>query len=188
MDEDGGTFYFDRLRRNEAIFHERFRDVLRNGIEAGGCLYEFLGFSHSSLRAQTCWFLAPFMIHGKRIDADSIISELGDFSHIRSPAKCAARIGQAFTDTSSSIPIDPTYVQEVDDIERNDRCFSDGVGTCSMKVLETLQATQKSFHIPATVFQIRYAGKCHKIWDVSMYYPDRQSTHELTSQSVTRAM
>ncbi|KAL8860175.1 MAG: hypothetical protein Q9178_003439 [Gyalolechia marmorata] len=27
-----------------------------------------------------------------------------------------------------------------------------------MKVLETLQATQKSFHIPATVFQIRYAG------------------------------
>lgn len=95
----------------------------------------------------------------QRVGADSTISKLGDFSHIRSPAKCAARIGQAFTETSSSIPLDRECVEEVDDVERNGRVFSDGVGTCSSSVLATLQATQNSRVTPAAVFQFRYAGK-----------------------------
>ena len=159
MDEDGEAFYFDRFRGNAAIFHERFIDVLRNGIEIAGRLYEFLGFSHSSLRAQTCWFLAPFMEKGNIVNADWIISKLGSFRHIRSAARCAARIGQAFTETSSSIPLNPNCVEVISDIERNGRVFSDGVGACSLKVLKTLQATQKAGHVPATVFQIRYRGK-----------------------------
>ncbi len=161
MDEDGEKVHRDRLLGQTAILHERFKDVLHDGIKVGGRLYEFLGFSHSSLRAQTCWFLAPFFDNDKRIDADFIISKLGDFSHIQNPAKCAARIGQAFTETSSSIAIDPTIVRIVGDITRNDRVFSDGVGTCSPKVLEILQGAQKSYHRPATVFQIRYLGKCY---------------------------
>lgn len=159
MDEDGEKVHRDRLLGQTVILHERFKDVLHHGIKVGGRLYEFLGFSHSSLRAQTCWFLAPFFENDMRIDADFIISKLGDFSHIQNPAKCAARIGQAFTETSSSIPIDPTIVRIVGDITRNDRVFSDGVGTCSPKVLEILQGAQKSYHRPATVFQIRYLGK-----------------------------
>lgn len=159
MDEDGETFYFDKNFSNTDIFHWRFKEILNDGVEVAGRLFKFLGFSHSSLRAQTCWFLAPFIHDGKPIDADMIISSLGDFSHIRSPAKCAARIGQAFTETSSSTPIDPACVHEMEDVERNGRCFSDGVGTCSLSVLEELQAVQKSSQLPATVFQIRIAGK-----------------------------
>ncbi|KAL9027561.1 MAG: hypothetical protein Q9180_007312, partial [Flavoplaca navasiana] len=87
MDEDGEAFYFDRFRGNAAIFHERFKDVLKNGIEVAGRLYEFLGFSHSSLRAQTCWFLAPFMENDNIVNADWIISKLGNFRHIRSAAR-----------------------------------------------------------------------------------------------------
>ncbi|KAL8932069.1 MAG: hypothetical protein Q9216_006976, partial [Gyalolechia sp. 2 TL-2023] len=144
-DEDGEVFYFDRFKSNRVVFHERFAHILRDGIEVGGRLYEFLGFSHSSLRAQTCWFLAPFSSLDQYVNADLIISNLGDFSHIQCPAKCAARIGQAFTETSSSIPLESGCVEEVDDVERNGRVFSDG-------------ATQKSSLLPATVFQIRYAG------------------------------
>ncbi len=159
MDVDGETFYFDKNFSNVDIFHCRFKEILNDGVEVAGRLFKFLGFSHSSLRAQTCWFLAPFIHDGKPVNADMIISSLGDFSHIRSPAKCAARIGQAFTETSSSTPIDPACVHEVEDVERNGRCFSDGVGTCSLSVLEGLQAVQKSSQLPATVFQIRIAGK-----------------------------
>ncbi|KAL9021691.1 MAG: hypothetical protein Q9185_001055 [Variospora sp. 1 TL-2023] len=158
MDEDGETFYSDPQLKNAAIFNIRFAEVLINGIEIGGRRFEFLGFSHSSLRAQTCWFLAPFLHLNQQIDADTIITSLGDFSHIRSPARCAARIGQTFTETSVSVPVDPASVQVVKDVERNGRVFSDGVGTCSMSVLKTLQATQSPSAIPATVFQIRFAG------------------------------
>ncbi|KAI4263619.1 MAG: hypothetical protein L6R42_001243 [Xanthoria sp. 1 TBL-2021] len=158
MEEDNEPFYFDHTRSNQDIFWGRFKSLLQDGIKIGGRIYEFLGFSHSSLRAQTCWFLAPFMDHNKRVDADMIISKLGDFSHIQCPAKCAARVGQAFTDTSSSIAIDPAFVEEIGDVERNGRVFSDGVGTCSLGVLKTLQATQRSFSVPATIFQIRFAG------------------------------
>ncbi|KAL8751235.1 MAG: hypothetical protein Q9199_006559 [Rusavskia elegans] len=158
MEEDGEPFYFDHTRSNQDILWGRFKSLLQDGIKIGGRIYEFLGFSHSSLRAQTCWFLAPFMDHNKRVDADMIISKLGDFRHIQCPAKCAARIGQAFTDTSSSIAIDPAFVEEMEDVERNGRVFSDGVGTCSLGVLKTLKATQRSFSVPATIFQIRFAG------------------------------
>ncbi|KAL8833642.1 MAG: hypothetical protein Q9170_004163 [Blastenia crenularia] len=158
MDEDGEKFHCDRYRNNSVIFHARFRNILQEGIEVGGRTYEFLGFSTSSLRAQTCWFLAPFITSGQRVDADLIISKLGDFSHIRCPAKCAARIGQAFTETSSSIPLDKAHLKEIEDVERHGRVFSDGAGTCSSTTLATLQAAQKSSVIPATAFQIRYAG------------------------------
>lgn len=176
MDENGDTFYFDKDFSNEAIFHWRFKAILNEGVEVAGRLFKFLGFSHSSLRAQTCWFLAPFTHDGKPTDADMIISGLGDFSHIRSPAKCAARIGQAFTETSSSTPIKPACVQEVEDVERNGRCFSDGVGTCSLGVLEELQAVQKSSQLPATVFQVRIAGKFNfcPVYLVYFVYPSPQ--------------
>ncbi|KAL8993199.1 MAG: hypothetical protein Q9169_006522 [Polycauliona sp. 2 TL-2023] len=158
QDEDEEPFYFDLFRSNRDIFWGRFNNLLQDGITIAGRLHEFLSFSSSSLKTQTCWFLAPFMDGNERIDADFIISDLGDFSHIKCPARCAARIGQAFSDTSSSIAIDPAFVEEIDDVERNGRVFSDGVGTCSLEGLKTLQATRKPFSVPATIFQIRFAG------------------------------
>ncbi|KAL8897647.1 MAG: hypothetical protein Q9192_002477 [Flavoplaca navasiana] len=157
-DEDGEPLYFDSYHNNSDVFEERFNRLLQDGIKICGRVYEFLGFSHSSLRAQTCWSLAPFMHNGTRINADMLIFKLGDFSHIRTAARSAARIGQTFTDTSKAIPIDPDIVEEIEDVERNGHVFSDGVGTCSLEVMQMLQATRKPFSIPATVFQIRYAG------------------------------
>ena len=126
-DEDGLSVFHD-LRASQEQVYERFRGILRNGISVAGRTYEFLGFSHASLRTHQAWFMAPFEKNGTIFRARDIIQDLGDFSHIHCSAKCAARIGQAFSDTIFSVPIPDTAVvtETKDDVERNGRCFSDG--------------------------------------------------------------
>ena len=89
-----------------------------------------------------------------------IIQDLGNFTVIRSPAKCAARIGQAFSDTRTAIPIDPNIVSIMRDVEIDGRVFSDGVGTMSSSVMEKIwdRLSRKALSKP-TCFQIRYCGE-----------------------------
>jgi len=159
-DEDGSQLYFGQKVSSERIFHSRFKKILEDGIQIAGRTYSFLGFSHSSLRAQSCWFAAPFIHdeHGLQ-NYEDIIQGLGNFSVLRSPAKCAARIGQAFSDTRTAVSIDPGIVREVADVERNDRVFSDGVGTISLSLMEKIadKLPQPQRCMPACL-QIRYRG------------------------------
>ncbi|OCL01938.1 RdRP-domain-containing protein [Glonium stellatum] len=142
-DEDGELIRFDGRASQHKIFHERFKSVLDNGVNIAGRRFTFLGFSHSSLRSQTCWFMAPIMRTGvDLVMAERVIKQLGDFTSIRSPAKCAARIGQAFSDTTGSVPIQPEALVRIPDIERNGRTFSDGCGR----------------GLKPTTLQIRFAG------------------------------
>jgi hypothetical protein len=67
-EEDGMPVRFNQRVSNVQIYHQRFRDILRNGIEIAERRHYFLGFSHSSLRAQSCWFVAPFIQNGKLVD------------------------------------------------------------------------------------------------------------------------
>ena len=53
-DEDGGSVRYDPRASQEKIFHERFKRILDTDISIAGRHYSFLGFSHSSLRAQSC--------------------------------------------------------------------------------------------------------------------------------------
>ena len=158
-DEDGERINFDRFVSLEEIFHSRFKNVLDGVISIASRRFAFLGFSHSSLRDQTCWFMAPFEHNGVLLDATAIITNLGDFSAIRSPAKCAARIGQAFSNTDGAVRISPATRGEILDVERNGRVFSDGVGTISADTLAMLwkeyAPARKS---KATLYQIRFAG------------------------------
>lgn len=159
-DEDWEPCRFDREVSLAEIFHERFQNVLDVGINIAGLRFEFLGFSHSSLRAASCWFMAPFVDNGRQLFAGEVIRGLGDFSKFRSPAKCAARIGQAFSDTVSSIPIPLESVREIEDVVRNGSTFSDGVGTISPSILRLIWNKHGSSRIPKpTLFQFRYAGK-----------------------------
>lgn len=103
--------------------------------------------------------MAPFKHDGVLLTATAVIANLGDFSAIRSPAKCAARIGQAFSTTDGAVKIPFDAVGGIPDVERNGRVFSDGVGTISMEVLAMLWKD----YAPArkstpTVYQIRFAG------------------------------
>jgi hypothetical protein len=89
-DEDGLSVFHDPRASQEHVY-ERFRSVLQNGISVGGRTFQFLGFSHASLRSHQAWFMAPFESDGIVVRARDIIRDLGDFTHIHCSAKCAAR-------------------------------------------------------------------------------------------------
>jgi hypothetical protein len=160
-DEDGSPLSYDSRTSNERIYDNKYRETLRSSINIAGKVFKFLGFSHSSLRSQTCWFCAPFINEGGRlIHAPIIISDLGNFSKIRSPARCAARIGQAFSDTSGAIPIKQENLNWLPDVERHDRVFSDGCGTISLALLKKVWAGwSASKRSQPTILQIRFQGK-----------------------------
>lgn len=142
---------------------ERFKDVFNKGIPIAGRVYGFLGFSHSSLRAHSAWFSAPFTDHEKTLQTHvKIIRDLGDFSRIQIPARCAARIGQAFTETPFSIDLAEHGIQHdyIPDVKSADgeRVFSDGVGTISMEAAKVLWKELPNTSNKASCFQIRWAG------------------------------
>ena len=80
-----------------------FRDEATGGIKLAGKHFRFLGFSSSSLREHSTWFIAPFEHEGETITADLLRDRLGDFREIRCPPLYAARLGQTFTTTSYSL-------------------------------------------------------------------------------------
>ena len=158
-DEDGDPIRFSSSVSNEEIYHNRFKKVLGGILNIAGRGFEFLGFSHSSLRAQSCWFMAPFSHNGELLHARAVIAKIGDFSAIHSPAKCAARIGQAFSDTLIAVGIPIESVSIIADIERSGRTFSDGCGLISHLVHNRIcELYAQSRKLKPTLFQIRFAG------------------------------
>jgi len=139
-DEDGQSLSFHPKIDNEPIYSQ-FRRTMDEGIQIVGRKYHFLGFSHSSLRSHSAWFSAPFTGEDFRIQTpEAILKDLGDFEDIRVPAKCAARIGQAFSETPYAVPIFETDIayRFIHDVKSADgsRVFSHGVGTISQDALE----------------------------------------------------
>lgn len=160
QDEDGGLVRYDPRTNLERIYHQRFKSVLDSSLLICGYSFSFLGFSHSSLRSQSCWFMSTmFSKEGKLLFTDNVIRQLGDFSSIRVPAKCAARIGQNFTDTNSTVKLHQGEVFDLDMVVRNGRDFSDGVGTISLELLRSVwkvYGTRKL--LKPTALQIRFQG------------------------------
>lgn len=160
-EEDGDQLMFEPRISQRPIYDGQYRYYLspENKLVVAGRPFQFLGFSASSLRTNSCWFMAPFTFKGEQLDAAKVIANLGDFSSITCPGRCAARIGQAFSDTFSSIYVPPDSEVEIPDIERNGRCFSDGVGKISQEMLEYIWAGSEKLHRQkSTAFQIRFAG------------------------------
>lgn len=161
-DEDGRPVSW-KARANQDEIYNRFRKVLQEGIQVAERIYQFLGFSHSSLHEHTAWFMALFREgdSGDIVTARDVIKKLGDFSHIHCAAKCAARIGQAFSDTIFAIHLPETViVTEMEDVERGSHVFSDGCGTISLALLERVWATMTRVYQnqKPVVLQIRYRG------------------------------
>lgn len=160
-DEDGTDLQFNPRTSNEQIF-VHFKHVFERGISVGGRVFGFLGFSHSSLRSHSAWFMASFVHEGKLQSYLSVISHLGKFDNIHSPARCAARIGQAFSETPLAISLIENTVKQciVPDITSRDRSrvFSDGVGTISPSVMEAIHTAIPQRKDAPTCFQIRWGG------------------------------
>ncbi|KKK14548.1 hypothetical protein AOCH_004250 [Aspergillus ochraceoroseus] len=161
-DENGQDIHFTPQVSNEDIF-SRFKNTLKNGIQIAGRTYTFLGFSHSSLRSHSVWFCAPFVDDNGNLQTYfSIIKALGDFSSITSPARCAARIGQAFSETPFAINLKENFisVDKIHDVTSTDgsRVFSDGVGTISLGAVEAIRDMLPLKKGIPTCFQIRLGG------------------------------
>ncbi|KAH6851365.1 RNA dependent RNA polymerase-domain-containing protein [Chaetomium sp. MPI-CAGE-AT-0009] len=158
-DENGQDLFFNSKVSLDSIYN-RFKSVLSNGIQVAGRVYKLLGFSHSSLRAHSAWLSASWFHQGQLQIPELIITGLGDFNKIKSPARRAARIGQAFSETPWAVDLDQHLVKvvEIPDVERNNECFSDGVGTLSQNVAELVYNVIPPSKGFPTCFQIRWAG------------------------------
>lgn len=166
-EEDGELFHLERDVDSSIImklFRERLDNFGDGPIQIGGRLFRFLGFSSSSLKSLTCWFMADFVLDRKIMTPERLIQQLGDFDHIQTPGRYAARIGQAFSDTINSIHVDLTAEVNIPDVKRRGadgvmRIFSDGIGKVSMGMVERIWAQSRDLERDRpTVFQIRYGG------------------------------
>ncbi|KAI5198587.1 RNA-directed RNA polymerase [Aureobasidium subglaciale] len=157
-DENSEPVHFDGQTDQKEVYL-RFRKFMESEYFIAGRGYSFLGFSHSSLRSQTCWFMAPFEYQGRILRAPELIRKLGDFGHIRTPARCAARIGQAFTDTTGTIQVEAGVLGRLPDVERNGRCFSDGCSTISLDLFRQVWRIYGPRRtVKPVILQIRLAG------------------------------
>lgn len=160
-DEEGQDFRFSARTSLDQIY-DRFKNIFGpNGINIAGRKYTFLGWSHSSLRSHSVWFVAPFIDDtGRTQDYNTIISDLGYFEHIRCPAKCAARIGQAFSETPWAVSIGENNINvfEEDDVKVGERVFSDGVGVVSDSVMKMIWNVLPMNKNAPTCFQVRIGG------------------------------
>ncbi|KAL3429117.1 RNA dependent RNA polymerase-domain-containing protein [Aspergillus tetrazonus] len=159
-DENGEDIYFNPRINNSLIF-ARFKNVFANGFQIAGRTYTFLGFSHSSLRSRSAWFSAPFIDDDGSLQSYfTIIKAIGRFSEITSPARCAARIGQAFSETPFAVNLkgNGIHVLRIPDVQVGGRVFSDGVGTISAKAVDVIHGTLPPRNGAPTCFQIRLGG------------------------------
>ncbi|KAI9037676.1 RNA-directed RNA polymerase QDE-1 [Aspergillus affinis] len=161
-DENGQDLFFNSNVNYDNVFI-RFKEVVTHGIQVAGRTFTFLGFSHSSLRSHSVWFASPFIDHNDRLQTYfNIINGLGNFSAITSPAKCAARIGQAFSETpfAISLPENGIQLRNIPDVKSADgsRVFSDGVGRISREAMELIWVTLPENKGTPTCFQIRMGG------------------------------
>ncbi len=151
----GKIFSSPTSTQQNPLFNRIFR-TLANGIKVGGRHFEFLAFGNSQFRENGAYFFAPT----DHIDCDQIREWMGDFAHIRVVAKHAARLGQCFSTTRAltDSPISQS-IEEIEDISRNDWCFTDGVGKISPQLAEyvakPLQLTSK---LLPSAFQFRLGG------------------------------
>ncbi|KAJ8108289.1 hypothetical protein ONZ43_g6472 [Nemania bipapillata] len=151
----GRIFSSPKSSQQNALFNRVFR-TLANGIGIGGRHFEFLAFGNSQFRENGAYFFSPT----DHLNCDQIREWMGDVTHIRVVAKYAARLGQCFSTTRAltDSPISQS-VEEIEDITRNNWCFTDGVGKISPKLAEyvtrPLRLTKK--RIPSA-FQFRLGG------------------------------
>lgn len=104
--------------------------------------------------------MAAFFDNGRPHAYLDVIGDLGHFRDIRSPARRAARIGQAFSETPYYVPLDDlnVTVRMMPDVERNGRVFSDGVGTLSWPVVHNIWDVIPQKKSSPTAFQVRFRG------------------------------
>ncbi|XP_014561098.1 hypothetical protein COCVIDRAFT_87504 [Bipolaris victoriae FI3] len=140
--------------RAEALFDRVFR-AMKNGIVVAGRYYEFLAFGNSQFRENGAYFYAPTASKS----ANDIRMSLGEFDHIKTVSKFAARLGQCFSTTRAMGVTVKLVIDQ--DVERNGFVFTDGVGRLSpflAKMAAQELGLANAFTDPPSLFQFRLGG------------------------------
>jgi RNA-dependent RNA polymerase len=173
VDEGQLLYRFHRDVDGPEFIRRRVGSALHE-LTIGGQRIEFLAYSQSALKEHSVWYLRPFfdLNAGHVVDAARVIKDLGKFHNLTydrnmgyCPARYAARISQSFTATDSSISMEVEEVFNIDDIERNGWCFTDGVGTISPELARDVRRAlynkarrRRRPLVNPSAFQIRFQG------------------------------
>ncbi|OQS01353.1 RNA-directed RNA polymerase [Achlya hypogyna] len=154
VDESYGSVH---QAKNDDDIAARLKAIVKDGFYLAGEHYVFLGYSNSQLRSQSCWFYRPPKLHGSEPTVSTIYTSLGNFREIPTAGKRGARLGQAFSGTKSAVTVPVGHTIALPDVERQQFCFSDGVGTIAPTLAASVAAALQLPDVPSA-FQIRYAG------------------------------
>ncbi|CAL1408356.1 unnamed protein product [Linum trigynum] len=155
---DDGLVYTHRIQITPCKVYFAGPEVNVSNL-IGGKKFEFLAFSASQLRENSCWMFASR--YG--LTADDIRKWMGDFRQIRNVAKYAARLGQSFSSSTETLSVSAEEVEIIPDIEvksgETKYIFSDGIGKISAQFAKRVAAKCSSCNgsVPLA-FQIRYGG------------------------------
>ncbi|KAJ6321895.1 hypothetical protein OIU77_011892 [Salix suchowensis] len=143
--------------RRTAIYN-RILSTLQNGIVIGDKKFEFLAFSSSQLRENSCWMFASRF----GLTAADIRGWMGNFNQIRNVAKYAARLGQSFGSSTETLSVSRHEIENIPDIEvlrgGTTYLFSDGIGKISAEFARRVAIKCGCRGFTPSAFQIRYAG------------------------------
>ncbi|KAL2291657.1 hypothetical protein FJTKL_11879 [Diaporthe vaccinii] len=152
-----GKIFSSQDSNKDDNLYIRVHRVMQNGISIGDRHYRFLAFSNSQFRENGAFFFCET----DHVTCDSIREWMGDFRHIRSVGKFAARMGQCFTTTRQVNGISIPNIRKIDDIERQtgDHTwnFTDGVGKIS-DFFAKLIASERDLPETPSCFQMRMGG------------------------------
>ncbi|XP_022994920.1 probable RNA-dependent RNA polymerase 1 isoform X1 [Cucurbita maxima] len=145
------------IENGKTDIYRRILSVLKNGIAIGDKKFKFLAFSSSQLRENSLWMFAS----RPGLDAAVIREWMGDFQHIKNPAKYAARLGQSFGSSTETLSVARHEREIIPDIEVQHGevkyVFSDGIGKISSDFAKRV-ASKCVLAFTPSAFQIRYGG------------------------------
>lgn len=154
--------------RDDELYTRIYR-VMMQGVCMGQWHWRFLAFGNSQIRESGAFFFCE--PDDKSITCNSIRQWMGNFSHISSVAKLAARLGQCFSTTRLLHCISAPRIVKIPDVEKNGFCFTDGVGKISSS-LARLVASDWNIEPAPSAFQFRMGG-CK---GVLVTWPDAKGT------------
>ena len=127
------------------------------GLSLNGQVYHFFGNSNSQTKSRSC-----FLYAASKAEISAKIEAAGDFSKMKTVAKKVKRIGLLFSSANMGVTLAENRCQDIDDIERDGYCFTDGCGLISQHLARFLaqrhNITFRNKRYVPTVFQIRYRG------------------------------
>ncbi|KAL2161293.1 hypothetical protein VTH06DRAFT_8513 [Thermothelomyces fergusii] len=157
------------LDRDDEVYARVCR-VMTQGIRMGKWHWKFLAFGNSQIRESAAFFFCE--PEDGSVTCDSIRQWMGNFDHITSVAKLAARLGQCFSTTRLLHYLSsPRIVRIPDVVSENGFCFTDGIGKISLP-LACLVAEDWKLDRPPSAVQFRMGG-CK---GVLVQWPDAKGT------------